>query len=204
MSRVGILGHVWQDDPRHSWIDCKGSCGVSAVFLSHIILLSMMSLTEIGSSAEPWRSVNDGVMGGISSGGMIRVDDMLRFEGELSLENNGGFASVRRMVDPELSKAKSVRLKLRGDGREYQFRLRTNDRLDGIAWRAKFRTTGDWQTVNLEIKEFEPVFRGRLLADAGPLNTGEIRQIGLMLADKRPGPFRLEIKSIEIHPLDLE
>jgi monofunctional biosynthetic peptidoglycan transglycosylase len=164
----------------------------------------MMIHTEIGISAEPWRSVNDGVMGGISSGNMVQVDDMLRFEGELSLENNGGFASVRRLVDLELSMAKSVRLKLRGDGREYQFRLRTNDRLDGIAWRAKFLTTGDWQTINLEFSEFEPVFRGRLIADAGPLNPGEIHQIGLMLADKQAGPFRLDIKSIQFHKTEQE
>ena len=158
-----------------------------------------MILAEIGISVEPWISVNDGVMGGISSGGMVRVDDMLRFEGELSLENNGGFASVRRSTDLQLSTAKSVRLWLRGDRREYQFRLRTNDRLDGIAWRAKFQSTGDWQTVDLELREFEPVFRGRLLADAGPLIPGEIRQIGLMLADKQTGPFKLDIRSIEFH-----
>jgi monofunctional biosynthetic peptidoglycan transglycosylase len=169
------------------------------MFVSQVIFVAMMIHTEIGISAEPWRSVNDGVMGGISSGGMVRVDDMLRFEGELSLENNGGFASVRRLVDMELSMAKSVRLRLRGDGREYQFRLRTNDRLDGIAWRAKFLTTGDWQTINLEFAEFEPVFRGRLVSDAGPLNPGEIHQIGLMLADKQAGPFRLDIKSIQFH-----
>jgi hypothetical protein len=32
---------------------------------------------------------------------------------------------------------------LRGDGREYQFRLRLDDRWDGIAWRAKIETTGE-------------------------------------------------------------
>ena len=174
------------------------------MFVSQVIFVAMMIHTEIGISAEPWRSVNDGVMGGISSGNMVQVDDMLRFEGELSLENNGGFASVRRLVGLELSMAKSVRLKLRGDGREYQFRLRTNDRLDGIAWRAKFLTTGDWQTINLEFSEFEPVFRGRLIADAGPLNPGEIHQIGLMLADKQAGPFRLDIKSIQFHKTEQE
>ena len=167
------------------------------MFVSQVIFVAMMIHTQLGISAEPWRSVNDGVMGGISFCSMVRVDDMLRFEGELSLENNGGFASVRRLVDLEISAAVGVRLKLRGDGREYQFRLRTHDRLDGIAWRAKFQTTGDWQTVNFEFKEFEPVFRGRLLADAGPLIPGEIRQIGLMLADKQPGRFRLDIRSIE-------
>lgn len=171
--------------------------GISGAFFSHAILAAMTIQAQIGNSAEPWRSVNDGVMGGISSGGIVRVDELLRFEGVLSLENNGGFASVRRLIEQDLSTVDSVRLQIRGDGRDYQFRLRTDDRWDGIAWRAGFSTTGDWQTINLELAEFEPVFRGRLLTDAAPLTASEIRQIGFMLADKRPGPFRLDIRSIE-------
>jgi monofunctional biosynthetic peptidoglycan transglycosylase len=167
------------------------------MFLNQAILAAIVIHMQIGISEEPWRAVNDGVMGGISSGGMVRVDEVLRFEGMLSLENNGGFASVRRLIDDDLSMAHSVRLLLRGDGREYQFRLRVDDRWDGIAWRAKFLTTGDWQTVVLGLSDFEPVFRGRLVKDAGALTADKIRQIGLMLADKRAGPFRLDIRSIE-------
>ena len=43
----------------------------------------------------PWRSINDGVMGGLSSGGMRLEDGIAVFSGTLSLENNGGFSSVR-------------------------------------------------------------------------------------------------------------
>ena len=175
---------------------------ISAMFLNQAILAAIMINMQIGISEEPWRAVNDGVMGGISSGGMVRVDEVLRFEGTLSLENNGGFASARRLVDHDLSTADSVRLLIRGDGREYQFRLRIDDRWDGIAWRAKFLTTGDWQTVDLELGEFEPVFRGRLVRDAGSLAAEKIRQVGFMLADKRAGPFRLDIRSIEFLSTD--
>ena len=167
------------------------------MFLDQAILAAIVINMQVGISEEPWRAVNDGVMGGISSGGMVRADEVLRFEGMLSLENNGGFASVRRLIDHDLSTADSVRMLLRGDGREYQFRLRIDDRWDGIAWRAKFLTTGDWQTVDLGLADFEPVFRGRLVKDAGSLTPDKIRQIGFMLTDKRAGPFRLDIRSIE-------
>jgi monofunctional biosynthetic peptidoglycan transglycosylase len=151
---------------------------------------------ELDMALEPWQAINDGVMGGVSSGRMVAADQGLRFEGELSLENNGGFASVRRPVDADLSASTGVRLRLRGDGRTYQFRLRLDGRWDGIAWRAEFPTTGEWQTVELSFDRFTPVFRGRRVPDAGPVVPADIRQVGFMLADKTPGPFALEIRAI--------
>jgi monofunctional biosynthetic peptidoglycan transglycosylase len=144
-----------------------------------------------------WRAVNDGVMGGVSSGRMVASDDGLRFEGRLSLENNGGFASVRHRVEQDLSAAGRVQMNLRGDGRTYQFRIRHNQGFDGVAWRAEFSTTGEWQTVELALSEFEPVFRGRRVRDAGPVVPSAISQIGFLLADKTPGSFALTIRSIE-------
>lgn len=143
-----------------------------------------------------WRSVNDGVMGGVSSGGIEASPDGLVFEGELSLENNGGFASVRRLIEADVSAAAGLQLRVRGDGRTYQVRLRRDDRFDGIAWRAEFRSSTRWQTVTLDFNDFEPVFRGRRVADAGPVVPAKIRQIGFMVADKTAGPFRLEIGAI--------
>jgi len=147
-------------------------------------------------SPGPWQTVNDGVMGGISSSRMVEADGVLTFKGELSLENNGGFASVRRLVETDLSQVTGARLEVRGDQRTYQFRLRQNDRFDGVAWRAEFTTTAEWQTVELSFDQFVPVFRGRRVPDAGPVVAASIKQIGFLLADKTPGPFKLQIRSI--------
>ena len=67
----------------------------------------------------------------------------------------------------------------------------------GSPARAEFPTTGEWQTVQLSFDQFIPVFRGRLVPQAGPVVPAAIRQVGFMLADKNPGPFALEIRSIE-------
>ncbi len=152
---------------------------------------------SLGLDPDAWRAVNDGVMGGISSGRMVQANDLLRFEGEISLENNGGFASVRRAVEQDLSSTSAVRLQLRGDGRRYQFRIRQDSGLDGIAWRAEFDTTGNWQTIVLPLAEFVPVFRGRLVAGAGPVVPANIAQVGFMLADRKPRAFALDIRSVE-------
>ena len=145
----------------------------------------------------PWRSINDGVMGGVSRGKIVTVDHGLRFQGLLSLQNNGGFASARRPYGGNSISAGGVRLCVNGDGRRYQFRVRLDHRFDGISWRAGFDTNGTWQTVNLSFGEFEPVYRGRPVSNAGALVTEKIRQIGFMIADKKEGPFQLDFTSIE-------
>ena len=49
--------------------------------------------------AGEWIIVNDGVMGGLSSSRFTDSDSSFAtFNGELSLENNGGFASVRALT----------------------------------------------------------------------------------------------------------
>lgn len=145
----------------------------------------------------PWLIVNDGVMGGRSTSSAEVFGDGLRFTGHLSLENNGGFASTRRPVEPGSPGTVAIRLEVRGDGRRYQFRLRQDQRLDGIAWRSAFDTGQDWAEILLPLADFEPVFRGRPVPDAGSIRPEAISQLGFMLADGQPGDFRLEIRRLE-------
>ena len=148
-------------------------------------------------SAEQWRSIDDRVMGGVSVGKMTATEDGIRFEGELSLDNNGGFSSVRHMVNQDLREVTGVRITFKGDGRRYQFRLRQDQRFDGISWRKEFDTTSQWQTVELSLDEFDPVWRGRIMSQAGKIIGENIQQIGILLADKNPGAFYLDIRQIE-------
>jgi monofunctional biosynthetic peptidoglycan transglycosylase len=158
-----------------------------------IMILSLL----VSLAPENWFIVNDGVMGGVSSGRVERSSEGLIFTGRLSLENNGGFASVRTLVKDIESNASLVRLKVRGDGRSYQFRIRQDDRFDGIAWSALFDSSPDWSTIELPLSDFKPVFRGRSVPQAGPVVPERISQVGFLLADKNPGPFSLEVRSIE-------
>lgn len=145
--------------------------------------------------AERWRAINDDVMGGVSRGNLQVQDGVGVFSGETSLENNGGSASVRREREAmDLSGAPGLLLHVRGDGRCYQLRLRTNQLFEGAAYRALFQPpTGEWQRLALPWHAFEAVFRGRRLEDAPPLDPAALRQVGLLIADRRSGPFRLEV-----------
>jgi monofunctional biosynthetic peptidoglycan transglycosylase len=149
-----------------------------------------------------WRIVNDGVMGGLSQSRMtITSDSTAVFQGTVSLENNGGFASVRtEPSDFGLAGKKGLRLKVKGDGSTYQLRLRTEQRWDGIAYRSSFTTKeGDWIIVDVDFKDFSPSFRGRPVPEAPALDPGQVRQIGFLISDKQEGSFRLEIDSIRAY-----
>lgn len=148
-----------------------------------------------------WFVVNDGVMGGRSSSS-IRITDegFAVFQGDLSLENNGGFASVRTVIPAgALEGASRLLLRIRADGKGYQVRLRMEGRFDGVAYAASFEpTTTDWVTVAIPLESFEPTFRGYSPPDAPALDPSAVRQVGLMLTDKQVGPFRLEIAWIGV------
>ncbi|MFT5140043.1 MAG: NADH dehydrogenase [ubiquinone] 1 alpha subcomplex assembly factor 1 [Rhodothermales bacterium] len=147
---------------------------------------------------EPWRAVNDGVMGGISSGQMSATTEGLLFHGTLSLENSGGFSSVRRLITEDLSQSRGMRLTIKGDKRTYQLRFREDDRFDGLAWRREFQTDGSVQTIEIEYAEFEAVFRGRVQRGQGSMDPAKIQQVGFLIADKQPGEFSLEILGWEV------
>ena len=156
------------------------------------------TLIDFGKSGEKenWGIVNDGVMGGVSQSEITITDESNAvFRGNLSLENNGGFASVRTNPgDYQLAGYAAITARVRGDGRTYQLRLRTDDRFDGISYQSEFQTAaGEWITVKLPFSEFLATFRGRRVPDAPVLAPGRIRQIGFLIADRKEGPFELEI-----------
>ena len=77
-----------------------------------------------------WSIVNDDVMGGISTSYIsLNEEKNLIFNGYLSLENNGGFASSRLSFNKEtLTGIKSFKMMIKGDGNIYKLRLRQNNR----------------------------------------------------------------------------
>lgn len=143
-----------------------------------------------------WVAVNDGVMGGLSRGGPALVDGQLQFRGELSLANNGGFSSVRTVgVAYDFTGASAVVLRVRGDGRPYQLRLATNARFRGLAvsYAGEFATeAGQWIEVRVPLATLVPTVRGFRL-DGPSLDPSRIREIGLLIADKREGAFALDV-----------
>jgi len=151
-------------------------------------------------AASQWQVVNDGVMGGRSYG-QRRVNEYknLEFSGNLSLANNGGFSSIRAARGGlNLTGDSVIIARVRGDGREYKFNLYTQRNLSGYSWRQTFQTRKDeWIDVKIPLNKFVATWRGRTFRNER-LNASEVQGMGILLGDKKPGPFKLEIESIKV------
>jgi uncharacterized surface protein with fasciclin (FAS1) repeats len=177
------------------WALCLSS--LSVTLASEPISKTLMDFGDT-SVARQWSSVNDGVMGGISEGSFrITDDETLAFSGNLSLENNGGFASIRtRPADLDLDGYDTIALRVKGDGRSYYLNLRTSSRRAAGSYRTPVQTQKDrWQKVRVPLQRFEYTAYGRRVT-AKPLRAKDIQSVGFTLSDKKAGPFRLEVSSI--------
>lgn len=143
-----------------------------------------------------WVSVNDGVMGGVSKGSFrITKDETLEFFGTLSLENQGGFASIRsRPADLQLGAYDTLAVRVKGDGRTYNLNLRSSSRNAAGSYRAPFTTQKNtWQVVRIPFEDFNYTAYGRRIAGTGPIQADKIQSVGFTLSDKQAGPFNLEV-----------
>lgn len=151
-------------------------------------------------NAPVWQIVNDDVMGGVSTSRFqVLTNGVAVFSGVVSLENNGGFASVRSSpVRQDLSGTDAVVLRVRGDGRRYKFTVRTGTGFNAPNYQAEFTTKpGEWEEHRLPFKDFVPTFRGRVLTEMPPLNPSKIASLGVLISDQQEGPFKLEVAWIK-------
>lgn len=150
------------------------------------------------SPLENWFVVNDGVMGGLSEGRLF-VNDRGHavFTGEVSLENYGGFTSVRHRFAPkEIKGATKAVLRVKGDGKRYQFRAKTQNN-DWQSYIYYFQTSNDWEIIEIPLQEMYPSFRGQRL----PLPNFPaeyISSISVLIANKKAEKFKLEIDYIKL------
>jgi NADH dehydrogenase [ubiquinone] 1 alpha subcomplex assembly factor 1 len=149
-----------------------------------------------------WRIVNDGVMGGVSRSRMAQTEQgTALFSGEVSLENNGGFASVEARFDAvDLSSYDGIEITYRGDGQRYGFNMR-----DRPAWTvyqadfvAKSAKEGEWNVIRIPFDQLTPLSFGRRVR-AEPFDPKSVITMQLIISDKQEGPFAIEVQSIKAY-----
>jgi len=150
------------------------------------------------SDIQDWLIVDDVVMGGESSGTFkLNADGFGVFEGNISLDNNGGFSSVRyRFEKTPIKESTKIGVKLRGDGKNYQFRIKTNSG-DYYSYVASFSTSGEWQEIEIPLKDMYPSYRGRRL-DQPNFSADHIEEITFLIGNKKEEQFKLLIDKIEL------
>lgn len=186
--------------------------GIPMFIRPALIALAATLTTNFSATAQPlnidfdegidsWRIVLDGVMGGKSSG-RVRAGDpgTMVFTGDLSLENNGGFSQIRKNIqEGTLESQEGLEIKVLGDGRTYQFDIRvSNVRLMAGGFQTTFETyPGQWKTIKLPFDDFRLYSFGRLVRNAPELDPALIESIGVTVADKKTGAFRIALDSIK-------
>lgn len=163
---------------------------------------SITEFEEKESEKFGWKITNDGVMGGLSKGNIRMQDGVMIFSGDLSLKNNGGFTTFRSEdVDLDLSNDLGFLLRVKGDGRTYDLRTATNARFRSFeaSFSAPFETkAGEWVQIKVPFSEFEGSFRGMSLKNL-KFDPSKIRRVGILLGDKKEGPFNLEVDWIRTY-----
>jgi len=147
-----------------------------------------------------WRSTNDGVMGGKSKGRVTVKNGISMFTGNLSIENNGGFSSTYRDIEPLPVGLDTIDIGVLGDGLIYQFRVIVYINGYRLAYKHDFQTTeGEKRLVSLKLSDFRATFRGRIISDAPQLTSDKINQIGFLVTNKAPVDFSLSLFQVDIY-----
>ena len=175
---------------------------MNALFLTIAMLTSSITLFDFsaGLNLDRWAVVNDGVMGGLSKGALeLTPEGHGRFSGTVSLENYGGFTSIRCAVaDIAVSEGSKIQLRIKGDGKDYQFRVKHKAR-DYQSYITTFSTTGTWETIEIPLIDLYPSWRGQKL-DMPNFDKSSINEFTFLIANKRNETFELLIDEIVLVP----
>jgi len=149
-----------------------------------------------------WRVQDDVVMGGRSDSQLKMTDDNhAHFVGSISLDNNGGFCSIHQTTEknPYGISEKSVAfvLILKGDGKDYNFRVRTPNGRYSYGFTFPTNGGGKWETITIPFDAMEATFRGRSI-DVPNYAGEDILEMQLLIGNKKEETFELFIDSIEV------
>jgi hypothetical protein len=134
-------------------------------------------------SGNAWYLVTDGVMGGISRGQLsletVESRPCLRMQGDVSLENNGGFIQIALDLSDDILKYvpnyTGVLLEVYGNNEQYNIHLRTQDiSLPWQSYRIIFSAAPEWKMLHLPFAEFTPYRIDKTL------DISRLRRIGIV------------------------
>ena len=167
---------------------------ISLLLFTTMTHAQLLDFTNPRSVDELW-VVNDGVMGGVSQSRFSYDPEGALFEGVVSLENGGGFASMRSSIVIPVGTS-ALNVTLRGDEKLYKLVLRTDASSRAPPYQAEFFATREWKTHLFLPSDFKASFRGRPV-DAPALVFSAVREIGILIANQQSGTFRLQIKHVQ-------
>jgi NADH dehydrogenase [ubiquinone] 1 alpha subcomplex assembly factor 1 len=152
-----------------------------------------MDFTNPNTMRDCW-IMNDSVMGGVSQSSLREDPHGMFFEGQISLENNGGFASMRSLVRfPHGTQL--IELLAKGDGKRYKLVLRT-ELAPRVTYAADFIAEPTWQTYRFHLNQFKATFRGQAI-HAPTLSFSDVTEFGILISNSQAGSFAIQLKTLQ-------
>jgi NADH dehydrogenase [ubiquinone] 1 alpha subcomplex assembly factor 1 len=162
-----------------------------------VLLNASIMITE-----DQWRIVNDGVMGGLSSSRVfVDGDSKIIFSGNVSLENSGGFASLRSQInDYNFENFAGIEIKIMGDGKHYSISMKETSYFSGYFYTCSFETKkNDWTVLQIPFDRFKLYYFGKDINSGKKVPLSKIKEISLLIGDKQEGAFKVEIDHIKLY-----
>ncbi len=153
-------------------------------------------------NTQDWYVLCDSVMGGVSTARASQNENSIQIKGDVSLENNGGFASFRSPYsDFALGEFTHVKIKYRSTGMRMGFTLNWNREF----WLPYFKyvlpiTDGEWETAEILLNDFKTYRLEQVQSDKiNPARLNDIIRFGFITSEKRAGSFEFEIQEITFY-----
>ncbi|CBY32294.1 unnamed protein product, partial [Oikopleura dioica] len=172
-------------------------------FLSRNSVSARSAAMSFDFLGQRWWAVNDNVMGGVSAGYVEKIDNMLKFYGQLSSDFNGGFASCRTRFEPgSLAGFDGIQINVKGSARDFQARFHPVEsaaygRYVQGSYTANFKASPEWSTVRIPFASTEYSWRGRRPSGMPEIDPAQLKGMGFLIADKIfDSSFELFVDSI--------
>lgn len=169
-----------------------------------ITLLINQNVSDIdfgdNKQSQEWYSVNDNVMGGVSTGKLTLSDSSIVFKGKISFENNGGFASFRApWGEYDFSKIETIEIRYRSYNLDFAFTLATDRRFYKPYYKGLLKkTNGKWIIKKLKVNALQEYIlndkTGNLLSSE---KQSKVIRMGFISSEKKDEEFEIEIDYIK-------
>ena len=171
----------------------------------HLILSFLVAYSAVfkidfnENELEGWYIINDGVMGGLSKGQAQFTEEGLLFYGSVSLENNGGFTSLRAPFgDYNLSEFKQITIRYRSKGISMALQMEEDRRFYYPNFKVKLPKSEAWVTKTYALSEVRQYRMGYATGNLmKQQDQSEIIRMGFITDEKKAGDFEFEVAYVE-------
>ncbi len=151
------------------------------------------------SGVQNWQVITDNVMGGLSNAKIQLTKKTLKLNGTQSLENNGGFVSLKSPFDRyDLSGYETLIIRYKNTGIQFGFTLETDQPFYKPYYKLKLpKQPKGFAEVEVDLTNFKQYQMGEPTGkNISKSLLSKIIRIGFITTEKTAGNFELEIDYI--------